>query len=92
MQATDTQTQDTADLERLGAELAAYGLQANVRTLGDRLPYLDVINPQACSLAEKVYVQGGSYWWSWAERIAGCDDVATAAANLARELRTADSE
>lgn len=79
MHTTDRQTQDTADLERPGAELAAYGLQANVRTLGGRLPHLDVSTPRAARLSEKVYVQGDSYWWPWAERISGCDDVAAVA-------------
>jgi hypothetical protein len=41
-------------------------------------------------LAETIYAQAGSFWFSWAERIAGCDEVSTAAALLARVLRAAD--
>ena len=92
MQATDAQTAaDIADLERLGAVAATVGLQANVRTAG-QLPYLDVRNPRVGQLAEAVYVQGSSYWWSWAERIAPREDVTATAAILARVLRTADGE
>jgi hypothetical protein len=92
MQTTDAQTAaDIADLERLGAVVAALGLQANVRTAG-QLPYLDVRNPCAGLLAEVVYVQGSSYWWSWAERIAPREDATATAAILARVLRTAGEE
>lgn len=87
MQATEMQTDETADLERLGTELTALGYHAQVRTLASRLPYLDVRNPRASVLSEQVYVQGGSYWWSWAERIAPRDQVTTAAEILARVLR-----
>lgn len=47
-----------ANLEQLGAEVTALGYHANVRTLAGRLPYLDVRNPAASVLAERVYVQG----------------------------------
>ena len=83
------QAEDIADLEKLGAEVAMLGLQATVRTLAGRLPYLDVRNPRASVLGERVYVEGGSFWWSWAERIAGREDVTAAAAMLARVLRVA---
>jgi hypothetical protein len=92
MQHTETQTDGVPDLERLGAELARLGFHARVHTLGDRRPYLDVRNPRASVLTEKVYVHGGAYCWSWAERIAECDQVATAAVTLARVLRTVDGE
>ncbi len=89
---TDAHTEELADLERLGTELATLGYHADVRIPVGRLPYLDVRNPRASALTETVYAQGGSFWWSWAERIAGCDQVRTAAAILARVLRTSDSE
>ena len=89
MQTTETQTEGVADLERLAAEVTTRGLDASVRTLAERLPYLDVRNPRASALAEKVYVQGDSFWWSWAERIGGCEDVTGAAEILARVLGTA---
>jgi hypothetical protein len=38
----------------------------------------------------KVYSQADAFWYSWAERIAGCDEVTTAAAILARVLRAVD--
>ncbi len=81
---------ETAALQRLACELAARGYQADVRVLAGRLPYLDVRNPRANVLAEKVYAQAEAYWWSWAERIAGCDEVATAATILTRVLRAID--
>jgi hypothetical protein len=81
--------EDITDLDRLGAELAARGYRTAVQTPRGQLPYLAVINPSASVLAEKVYVQGASFWWSWAERIAGREDVTGAADRLARVLRTA---
>jgi hypothetical protein len=83
---------DVSDLSRLGEELAARGYRAHLRAPADRLPFLDVTNPRASVLTERVYAQAGSFWWSWAERIAGCDQVATAAGILARVLRTVDGQ
>jgi hypothetical protein len=90
MPTTDTPTEELADLERLGAELTARGYQTSICTPPGRLPYLDVRNPRASVLAEKVYAQADAFWFSWAERIAGCDEVTTAAAILARVLRAVD--
>jgi hypothetical protein len=87
---TDTQTEQ-ADLEKLAAELTARGYQADLRTPADKLPYLDVRNPAASVLTERVYAQADSFWFSWAEPIAGCGQPATAAAILARVLRTVDA-
>ena len=84
-----TQADDLSDLERLGAELTARGYTTAVQVSAGQLPHLAVTNPRASVLTEKVYVQGGSYFWSWAERIAGRDDVTGAADLLARVLRTA---
>lgn len=83
---------EQADLERLAAELTARGYQADLRIPQGRLPYLDVRNPRASVLSEKVYAQADSFWFSWAERISGCDEVTTAAGILARVLRTVDGE
>ena len=91
-QTTDTYADEVAELERLGTELQALGFKADVRTHGDRLPYLDVKNPRASILGERVYAQGDSYWWSWAERISRCEDVTKAAATLANVLRTVSGE
>lgn len=88
MQATtDMYTTEIDDLERLAAELTACGLHAAIRTPQGRLPYLDVANPQASLLTERVFAQEDSYWFSWCERITGCDQTAGAADILARVLR-----
>lgn len=84
----DSTESEQADLHILAAALAARGYQATLHTPAGRLPYLDVRNPKASVLSEKVYAQADSYWFSWCERIAGCDEVATAAGILARVLRT----
>lgn len=78
------------DLERLAAEMAARGYLADLTTPPGRLAHLDVRNPRASVLAERVYAQAGAFWYSWAERIASTQDVTAAAAILARVLRTVD--
>jgi hypothetical protein len=83
---------EQADLERLAAELATLGYRAQLITPAGRLPHLDVRNPRASVLTERVYTQAGSYWFGWGERIAGTDQVTTAAATLARVLRTIDGQ
>ena len=90
---TSNSTQpEQADLEKLAIALAALGYRALLRTPAGRLPFLDVSNPRAAVLTERVYAQADSFWWSWAERIAGCDEPATAAGILARVLRTVDGQ
>jgi hypothetical protein len=83
---------ETAALERLAGAMTERGYEAQVRERTGRLPYLDVRNPRASVLAEKVYAQADAFWYSWAERISGCDEVTTAAGILARVLRTVDGE
>jgi hypothetical protein len=90
MQTTDTYAAEIDDLEKLAAELGTRGLLADVRTPHDRLPYLDVRNPHASALTERVFAQADSYWFSWCERITGCDQTTEAADILARVLRTTD--
>jgi hypothetical protein len=85
---TDTYAAEIDDLTKLAAELAARGLRAQVQEPPGRLPCLHVTNPDATVLTERVFAQADSYWWSWCERIAGCDEPATAASILARVLRT----
>jgi hypothetical protein len=75
------------DLDNLAAELAKCGYHAELCTPDGELPYLHVINPQASALNENVFTHAGSYYWSWAEPIAGCDQPATAAALLGHVLR-----
>jgi hypothetical protein len=78
---------EQADLERLAAALRGRGFTADLQVPEGRLPFLEVRNPRASVLAEKVYAQAGTFWWSWAEKIAGCEEVGTAAGILARVLR-----
>lgn len=78
---------DLADLDDLATELHRHGLRAELCTPPGKLPYLHISNPQARALTERVCAQADSYWFSWTERIAGCDEPATAAAILARVLR-----
>jgi hypothetical protein len=87
--ANDIASADTgwAELEKLAAEMTARAFRADVRTPESGLPYLDVRNPRATVLAERVYAHGGVFWWSWQEKIAGCDEVSTTAGILARVLR-----
>jgi hypothetical protein len=84
--------EDQAALQRLASEMAARGYQADLRVPDGRLPYLEVRNPRAAMLAEKVYAQAGAFWWSWAETIAHEDEVTTTASILAHVLRTVDGE
>jgi hypothetical protein len=84
---TDT-TAEQADLGKLAAEMDARGYRAHLRTPAGRLPFLEVRNPATSVLTERVYAQADAFWWSWAERIAGCDQVTTAADMLTRVLRT----
>jgi hypothetical protein len=87
MQSTDTQTDATADLEKLSAEMATLGFQATLRAPQGDTACLTVRNPRASVLTEMVYADNGSFWWSWHEPIAGCDQVTIAAGILARVLR-----
>ncbi|HEY4462726.1 MAG TPA: hypothetical protein VGN41_08685 [Streptosporangiaceae bacterium] len=84
---TDTQAAELTALEKLAGELSARGYQAHLSTPPGGLPHLNVCNPRASILTEQVYAQAGCYWFSWAERIAPCDEPATAATILARVLR-----
>jgi hypothetical protein len=51
---------------------------------------LRVTNRAAPQLSEDVYAGGGWYWYSWAERIAACDDPGAAAGKVAQVLRAED--
>ncbi len=81
-------------LEGLADELTKRGLQARLVTPNGRVPSLHVVNSASPRLAEDVYVgrtQDGLwwFWWPWAERIAHGDELARAAAIIARVLSTA---
>ncbi|HKB30355.1 MAG TPA: hypothetical protein VKD26_05895 [Streptosporangiaceae bacterium] len=78
-------------LEALAAELSGYGFRATLHSPAGRIPSLHVVNPAASVLAENIFAACGRddtwwFWWSWAERIAIADDVARAAARVARVL------
>jgi hypothetical protein len=82
-----------ARLEGLAEELGRRGLIARLVAPAGRMPSLHVVNPVVGQLAEDVYVgrsQDGRwwFWWPWAERIAPGDELANAAAAIARVLGT----
>ena len=82
-------------LEGLAAELSKYGLMTRLMAPTGRVPSLHVVNPAVSRLAEDVYVgrsQDGLwwFWWPWAERIAPGDELAAAAALIARVLSALD--
>jgi hypothetical protein len=81
-----TQASETADLEHLAARLAGLGLHADLHAPDGGLPYLEVRNPRADILSERVYVLAGGYWW--AERLTGRDQAGLAASILAGVLRS----
>jgi hypothetical protein len=92
MHTSSTYSEEIASLESLAAQVAAFGLRATLCQQPGQLPYLDVRNPRASVLAEKVFAQAGTFWWSWADRIGPCADVTDAAAIVARVLRTVGGE
>jgi hypothetical protein len=78
-------------LEGLAEVLATRGLRARLTTPAGRVPSLHVVNPAAAAMAEDIYAgpcQDGVwwFWWSWAERIAVSEDMATAATLISRVL------
>jgi hypothetical protein len=77
---------DVTSLEKLAAELGARGFDTHLTTPDDRLPFLTVRNPQAAQLTEVILTDGGSFWWSWAERITGVANTGGAADAVARVL------
>lgn len=83
-------TEQTAWLDKLAAELAAHGHEAHVVTPQGRQPYLHVRNPGV--LAENVLCDGQFYWWPWAQRIAATSDVRGAAQAIMRVLRAVDAQ
>jgi hypothetical protein len=81
-------------LDMLAAELNTRGWTASVRTPRGGMPRLYARNPEpgAAALSESIYARPRadgtwSYWWPWAEPIAGT--AAAAAAIVVRVLRPA---
>ena len=70
----DARESDVTSLEKLAAELAPRGFDTYLTTPEGRLPFLTVRNQEAAQLTEMILADGGSFWWSWAERIAKIDD------------------
>ncbi|MEU8340309.1 hypothetical protein AB0C74_01305 [Spirillospora sp. NPDC048832] len=77
-------------LEELGGELTKRGLRVRLTLPRGQSPSLHVLNPDAAALTENIMAEQGAdgwwYWWSWSERIAAADDVATAADRVAAVL------
>ena len=77
----------TADLEKLAAEVDGRAFAVTLVTTQGR-PHLHITNRRAVQLTERIYCDGKSFWWGWAERIAPVSEVATAAAAVSRVLRS----
>ena len=77
---------EQADLEALADELSTRGYKTVLVTGDGRLPCLDVLNPQAPALTERIYAQADSFWWPWAQVIASRDQPAAAAEAINRAL------
>lgn len=80
------------ELERLSDLLRVKGFKTDLITPPNKRPYLHVRNPRAGALAENIVVAAGWYWYSWAERIAPINEVASAAEQISTVLRTADGD
>jgi len=78
-------------LEKLAAELAARGYRTPALSARGRPPSLTVANPAVPMLTETVMIEGGWYWWPWADRIAPLGDVTAAADRIVRVLRAEGS-
>jgi hypothetical protein len=82
---------DIIALEQLAAALGPLGYQTRLINPAPEIPWLEVSNPQARALSERILVQSSWFWWSWAERLAPVAEAATAAETIARVLRTVDT-
>jgi len=74
-----------AALERLATALGPRFITTLVAGAGRR-PHLSVVSRDARS-GEDVHVEGGWFWWPWAERIAATDDPLAAAHHVTAALR-----
>jgi hypothetical protein len=82
----------TGPLEKLAAELGRLGFQCRLVDPIPELAWLEVTNPRARVLSERIAAQAGWFWWPWAERLAETGDVVGAAARIAHVLRTVEPE
>ena len=84
----DTRHEQQTDLEKLAAELRPHGCKTILTASENRLPYLDVFNPQAPLLSGRIYASADNFWWSHAEPIASRDNIPAAARAITRTLAT----
>lgn len=75
----------TAALEHLAAALDPRDHATTLVTGQDRVPYLTVSSRHA-TLAEDIYADERSYWWSWAEPIAAIGNPQAAATKISHVL------
>jgi hypothetical protein len=77
-------------LEALAGDLARRGFRAHLISNG-QVPGVRVVNPAVSQLSEDVWAAPAEdaswwFWWSWAERITGIEDVDAAAFKIAHVL------
>lgn len=89
-------SEEVNHLQRLAAELAGRGLDAQVVTIGTR-PCLNVANPDTPDLNERVLChpaedQSPCFWWPWQQAIGSVDDLEAVAAKIAAVLRSVEAE
>jgi hypothetical protein len=87
-------SEESTHLERLAAELARRGLDAQVITKSGRL-LLKVTNPDTPDLNERVLChraedQSPCFWWPWQQPIGSVDDLETVAGKIAAVLRSVE--
>ena len=88
-----TEEEQSAYLDVLAGQVAAYGWTAHVRTPPGRLPYLFVQDPQNPNTGGDVVAASDAatgecwFWFAWAERIAPAENPAKAAHVIVRALR-----
>ncbi len=78
-------------LEKLAAELGGRGFDTRLHAPEGGVPSLAVTSARASRLTETIMTGQGSFWWSWAERIAPVADVGAAADAVARVLAYGNS-
>jgi hypothetical protein len=86
--------EEVTHLERLAAELARHGLDAQVIT-ENRQPLLKVANPDTPELNERVLCrraedQSPCFWWPWQQPIGSADDLETVAGKITAVLRSVE--
>jgi hypothetical protein len=77
-----------AALERLAAALDPRDHSTTLTAGPGHRPFLTIASRHA-DLAEDVYADHRSFWWSWAEPICAVDDPLTAAKKVTSMLRAA---